>query len=83
MFFDCLAGVVIVLLALWGILQGLRGQIEIGLVLTILAMGGVLWLNSAASFLAHLHARELFGPERVRQNDLVEEADYRRRYGIG
>ena len=82
-FFDCLAAVAIIMLVLWGILQGFRGQIHVGLVICMLGLGGFLLLHLSASFLAHLHARELFGRNRVRQNDLVVEADYRRRYGIG
>ncbi len=83
MFFDCLAMVGIGFTVLRGILLGLRGELPVGIVICVLGLGGFFLLHAASSFLAHLHARELFGPARIRQHDLVMEADYRRRYGIG
>jgi hypothetical protein len=81
--FDCLASCLIVFGVLWGILLCFRGQIHFGLLIPMLGLGGFLLLHSAASFLAHLHARELFGPDRLRLDDLGRESDYRRRHGIG
>lgn len=83
MFFDCLASVGIVMFVLWGILLCFRGQIHVGLLIPMLGLGGFFLLHTAASFLAHLHARELFGPDRLRLDDLGRESDYRRRHGIG
>lgn len=83
MFFDCVASVLIVFALLWGIWACFRGQIHFGLVIPMLGLGGFLLLHTAASFLAHLHAREIFGPEQLHLDDLAREADYRRRHGIG
>ncbi len=88
MFFDCMTSIAIVMLVLWGILLCFRGQVHWGLLIPMLGLGGLLLLHSAASFLAHLHARELFDSklferDRLRLDDLGRESDYRRRYGIG
>ena len=83
MFFDGLTAVAVVLLVLWGILHSFREEMSLGVLFGVLGLGGILLLHAASSFLAQLHARELFGPDRIGFDDLVTEADYRRRYGIG
>jgi len=81
--FDSVASVLIVFGVLWGIWATFAGQIHFGLLILVLGLGGFLLLHTAASFLAHLHAHELFGPAQLHLADLGREADYRRRHGIG
>jgi hypothetical protein len=88
LFFDALASVLIVFALGWGIWACFRGDIHFGLAVPMLGLAGFLLLHTAASFLAHLQARELFGHDheghdQVRLADLGREADYRRRHGIG
>lgn len=83
MVFDCLATVLLGMLVLWSLLLLWRDEIHVVLSICVLGFGSFLAIHAASSFLAHVHARELFGPDRIRQDDLSNEADYRRRHGIG
>jgi hypothetical protein len=83
MFFDGVASVLIVFAVFWGFWATIAGQIHVGLLILVLGLGGFLLLHTAASFLAHVHAHQLFGPDRIALQDLAREADYRRRHGIG